>query len=56
VKKFSDLPSSNLLSFFIGFVAKAMNYNYLAKKLQHWFDESSDFKNEKRFSFRFRGK
>jgi len=56
VKMFSELSSLNLLSYFIGFVAKDMNCNYLAKKLRQWFNESSDFKNEKNFSFRFRGK
>ena len=33
-----------------------MSCNYLAKKLCEWFDESKDFKNEKDFTFRFRGK
>jgi len=56
VKMFSELSSLNLLSYFIGFVAKDMNCNYLAKKLRQWFNESSDLKNEKNFSFRFRGK
>jgi len=33
-----------------------MNCNALGKKLREWFNESSDFKNEKGFRYRFRGK
>ena len=33
-----------------------MNCNYLGKILRQWFDESSDYTQEKNFSFRFRGK
>jgi len=33
-----------------------MNCNALGKKLREWFNKSSDFKNEKGFRYRFRGK
>jgi len=56
IKKISELPKENLLIFLIGYVSKGMNCNYLGKKLRQWFDESSNWKKEKQFSFRFRGK
>ena len=59
LKSVAEVPSSVKMfseSYFIGFVSKNMDCNYLAKKLRQWFNESSDFKNEKKFSFRFLGK
>ena len=53
IKKLSELPEQSIFVFFINFVSKSMNSNYLGKKLRLWFDESANFKSEKRFSFRF---
>ena len=56
VNYFKELPENNLLYFFIDFVRKQMNCNFLGKKLITWFNENKEGKGEKPFSFRFRGK
>ena len=55
VKSFKDLPDNSLLETFVSFVRKEMNRNFLANKIQRWFNENGG-KQEKEFTFRFRGK
>ena len=55
VKCFSDLSVDSLFLKFVEFVRKQMACNFLANKIKRWFNEKGG-KNEKEFSFRFRGK
>ena len=55
VKSFKDVPDNSLLRTFVSFARKKMNYNFLANKIQRWFNENGG-KQEKEFTFRFRGK
>ena len=55
VKCFSDLSVDSLFLKFVEFVRKQMACNFLANKIKRWFNENGG-KNEKEFSFRFRGK
>lgn len=56
VKRFEQLPETNIFCCFVQHITKDMNCNALGKKLREWFNESSDFKTEKGFQYRFRGK
>ena len=54
-KSFKEITNDNLFSRFVNFVRKEMKCNFLAKKIERWFNDNSG-KVEKEFTFRFRGK
>jgi len=54
-KSFAAIPSQTLFVKFVNFIHDEMNCNFLSKKVQRWYNDSSG-KVEKDFSFRFRGK
>ena len=56
IKRFSELLETSLCYVFVEYVRKDMNCNYLSKKLREWFNEYSDYHNEKECTFRFRKK
>ena len=55
VKSFRDIPKESLFGKFVFFIRKKMNCNFLAKKIERWFNDNIT-KLDKDFTFRFRGK
>ena len=53
-KSFKDIPVDTLFYKFVDFTRKGMNCNFLAKKIERWFNENSG-KFQSEFTFRFRG-
>ena len=54
-KSYSQIPTNLVFVNFVTFVINSMGCNGLAKKIIQWFNESSS-KDEREFTFRFRGK